>query len=90
MTATMSAQARLDQLNAEEAEDKANAHAKAVEKAHLSALIQLDKLITTCTQMRDEIEQTHYTAAHTYYDGSKNGLFWGPVTEIQKAMGKLK
>jgi hypothetical protein len=47
-------------------------------------------LTATCQAMLEELQAGNISIVHTYYDGSVNGLFWGPATRIKKAMGKLK
>jgi hypothetical protein len=83
VTTTLSAQARLDQLNAERDELIKQAAREDIQ----SALLTLSE---TCLMMASDINDDNIERARSLYEGSTAGQFWGPVNRIKKGMGKLK
>jgi hypothetical protein len=83
MTATLSAQAELDQLDARRAELIAQASREA-------AISALGELRAACELMIKDLYDNNIPAARAIYDGSTDGMFYGPITRVKKAMGKLK
>jgi hypothetical protein len=45
--------------------------------------VTVDEMLTAA--QRDELD-----VARLFYEGSKDGMFWGPVLKIKATMGKLK
>jgi hypothetical protein len=81
MTATLSA--RLDQLDAERADLIKQA-------ARETLMAAIEDLRATCDAMTDTLAAGDIDGVRRLYDGSKDGLFWGPVLKIKATMGKLK